>query len=179
MSGIKTNSSLKNDFVRWILSEISKLVSESNESIPMPKPQKHKEYVLQEFKNKCPYTGKPLSMDDIELDHIIPFNKDYCGLHLRGNLVATSSETNNEKKSQNYKNFIKSFPGNAQNRIKKIQAYMKANGYDEDLFDSLRIQDFVNDQYKKFEQYLDEVMKALTKEMERINNQLKQPQKAK
>lgn len=168
MSGIKTESTLKNDFVRWMLSEISKAVSSSNKSI-RPK-TKQKEFALQEFGYKCPYTGEDISDEEkIELDHIIPFNKEHCGLHLRGNLAATSRAINNEKKSQKYDDFINTLQGlpqDRQDRINKIQAYMQENGYDENSFDPGKIKEFVNKQHKEFEAYLERIMSRISSQFE-------------
>jgi len=179
MSSEKRPGDVKNDFVRWLLTAISNQVSKSNKSILRPK-KNQKEYALNEFGNICPYTGNRLGPDEkIELDHIIPSNVEYCGLHLCGNLVATSRDTNNDKKSQNYQDYIKSHSRNTQDstcRINNIQAYMKKNGYDEALFKSLRIKEFVKKEHDKLTSCLNEIERDLKEKLNTIDEQLKQLQ---
>lgn len=83
--------------------------------------RKTKEY----FDNLCPYTGEQL--DDEHLDHIIPFNKEHCGLHIYGNLLVVSSKANKLKHNRLIEEFLKSEP----ERLIKIQKFMQESGFNE------------------------------------------------
>ena len=66
---------------------------------------------------KCPV--KP------HLDHIIPFNRELCGLHVYGNILVVSPKANKLKHKQPVEEFLKDEP----EKLKKIQDFMKQSGF--------------------------------------------------
>ena len=102
------------------------------------------------FNYCCPYTGKDISKaianrlagipdSSIAIDHIIPQNRDFCGLNIYGNLVWTDSAANNRKGGKkDYKQFLltdktiasTATPAEIQARIDKIEAFQRYSGYD-------------------------------------------------
>lgn len=101
------------------------------------------------FNYKCPYTGRDLTTainnrlsgipdSSIAIDHIVPQNKEYCGLNVYGNLVWVDSKANGRKGKKDYKEFLltdtviasTATPVEIQNRIDKIEAFQLASGYD-------------------------------------------------
>lgn len=102
------------------------------------------------FNYECPYTGKDISKaianrlagipdSSIAIDHIVPQNRDFCGLNIYGNLVWTDSAANNRKGGKkDYKQFLltdktiasTATPAEIQARIDKIEAFQRYSGYD-------------------------------------------------
>jgi len=84
-----------------------------------------KQKTLEYFDNKCPYTGVPLSKGNMDEDHIIPFNREHCGLHLYGNVLIVSREANRLKHGQSIEEFLRNEP----EKLGKIQCFMKDSGF--------------------------------------------------
>lgn len=103
------------------------------------------------FNYKCPYTGKDISAaianrlagipdPSIAIDHIVPQNREQCGLNVYGNLVWVDSKANGRKGGKDYKKFLltdnvianSATPADIQARIDKIEAFQKHSGYDAD-----------------------------------------------
>ena len=101
------------------------------------------------FNYECPYTGKDLSVaianrlagipdSSIAIDHIVPQNREQCGLNVYGNLVWVDSKANGRKGGKDYKEFLlndtiiasSATPAEIQARIDKIEAFQKHTGYD-------------------------------------------------
>jgi hypothetical protein len=87
-----------NIFVRNILCEVSEELGGFSE--------KDWSKTLKFFDHKCAYTGVSLSKKKIVQDHLIPHNREACGLNLYGNIVPTTKEANGAKSSKDYKDFI-------------------------------------------------------------------------
>lgn len=82
---------------------------------------------LEYFNYKCPYTGVALTSANMVKDHVIPFNKDCCGLHVYGNVLIVDRKANNDKSSKNLEEYLKNNP----ERLLKIQEFIKSTGYPE------------------------------------------------
>lgn len=101
------------------------------------------------FNYECPYTGRDISAaianrlagipdSSIAIDHIVPQNKEQCGLNVYGNLVWVDSKANGRKGGKDYKKFLltdkviasTSTPAAIQARIDKIEAFQRHCGYD-------------------------------------------------
>jgi hypothetical protein len=102
------------------------------------------------FNYCCPYTGKDISKAianrlagipdaSIAIDHIVPQNREFCGLNIYGNLVWTDSAANNRKGGKkDYKQFLltdktiasTATPAEIQARIDKIEDFQRYSGYD-------------------------------------------------
>ena len=97
------------------------------------------------FDWKCPYTGKDLrnaienSLGGYATDHIVPQNKEECGLNIRGNLVIVDKEANARKGNKNVAEFLLDEKNDAllgsnmnvrKERLDKIKKFQKKFGYD-------------------------------------------------
>lgn len=121
------------------------------------------------FDYKCPYTGRDLSSEikakangekapNIVLDHIVPQNRECCGLNVKGNLVWVDKEANGRKGGKSFDEFIltddkivsSTTPGERQARVDKIKAYQNACGYDPKKIAKIASQ-MLEDHYKKIE----------------------------
>lgn len=126
------------------------------------------------FDYKCPYTGVALPFKNVDnisdeqyeelknkfqLDHIIPQNRECCGLNVPGNLVYVLKEANCKKSSKNYDIFIKeenSVEGlrdlckeERQKRIAKIKEFQVRTGYENSMPPKKvkEVSEFLNEQY--------------------------------
>ena len=102
----------QNQLVRNILSNLG------NESFNEDDWEKAIEY----FGNRCAYCGAD---DTLEMEHLIPINKEKLGEHKIGNIVPACKKCNNEKGDKDYKEFL----GGNTDAIKKIEEYMKSKNY--------------------------------------------------
>lgn len=107
------NGDVANAMVRNLLTLLSREIGEiSDEQL---------EETIKFFDGKCPYTGVPMGIKDLDhitdsekknikkefqLDHIIPLNRKNCGLNLFGNLVFVTNEANSKKGSKSFEDFI-------------------------------------------------------------------------
>ena len=73
------------------------------------------------FDNRCAYCG---SDDALVIEHAIPINKTKLGEHRLGNIEPSCNSCNKKKASLSYNQFL-----NDENKIKKIEDYMKSKGY--------------------------------------------------
>ena len=102
----------------------------------------------QYFNYKCPYTGRDLSKEilakmaggkaaNIVLDHIVPQNKIFCGLNIKGNLIWVDKNANERKGDKSFEDFIltdqeilnTSTAIERQARIDKIKAFQQLCNY--------------------------------------------------
>jgi hypothetical protein len=77
------------------------------------------------FGSYCAYCGE---RPPVEFDHAVPSNREHRGEHCIGNLIPSCNRCNNEKKEQEFRQFLSGKDGGAQ-RMANILAYMKHNGY--------------------------------------------------
>ena len=126
----RTNpADVANLFVRNILCDLSEAMGGCSED-EIKKTMKFFDY-------KCPYTGEKLrenfEQGKFVLDHLIPQNKDACGLHVYGNLIPTSSEINSKKSRENFEVFIKNQKTGTNEekeaRIRKIKEFQEKSGF--------------------------------------------------
>ena len=158
---INTPQSAANSFIRSLLSEISDSLGHWTDD--------DEEETNKFFKGRDPYTGEPLG-EKTEWDHIIPQNKDECGLNVYGNLVQTNSKTNSKKSSKDYKTFIdedkKATPTEKQERIDQIDEFREISGYKkihDDYFD--QIKEFTQKKYDEIVNMVIESAKELAKKL--------------
>lgn len=103
------------------------------------------EKTLEYFDYRCPYTGKDLrdmiergDYSQIATDHIVPQNREHCGLNVVGNLVYVDRQANSEKRDQTVDDFLLNNDGvlyglsqqERQARLDKIKQFQKDMGYD-------------------------------------------------
>lgn len=84
-----SESDVANSSIRKILSQLSKKFPAVDED--------YFKNCLEFFDYKCPYTDEKLSIKNNELDHIIPQNRKYCGLNVKGNIIICSPDANRKK----------------------------------------------------------------------------------
>ena len=115
-----------NAFIRCLLCDLSLKIGTFSEADL----NQAKEY----FGGKCPYTGEDLG-ENYVLDHLVPINRNSCGLHLKGNIIATSKSANSKKSSANYIDFIhnkvEGTEAEKKARIEKIKSFVEQTGYHE------------------------------------------------
>lgn len=122
-----------NIFVRNLLCDVSEELGGFSE--------KDWSNTLRFFDHKCAYTGVSLSKKKIVQDHLIPHNREACGLNLYGNIVPTTKEANGAKSSKDYKDFIlnnTSILGDLdesirKQRIAKIEEFVAQSKYKEKI----------------------------------------------
>ena len=79
---------------------------------------------IQYFDGKCPYTGEPLGRVNSE-DHVIPMNREFCGLHVYGNVLIVSSTANANKHNRSLEEFI----GHDLEKLNRIKSFLEETGY--------------------------------------------------
>jgi hypothetical protein len=63
---------------------------------------------LDYFDGKCPYTGRNIQdaidgkLGGYATDHIVPQNKEHCGLNVKGNLIIVDKQANAEKRDKTF-----------------------------------------------------------------------------
>ncbi len=79
---------------------------------------------LDYFGMQCAYTGQALLRETTVKDHAIPINKDYCGLHVFGNVLPCTREVNADKHHKHYRDFVTDGV-----RLAKIENFIAQSGY--------------------------------------------------
>ena len=118
-----------NIFVRCMLSDISEMLGGFT--------QFDLERTIEYFDYKCPYTGEDISVEyntgKYVLDHLIPHNRDSAGLHLFGNIIITTKETNSAKAAKAFDEFIRyqteGTDEEKEKRIQKIRNFQQESDY--------------------------------------------------
>ena len=114
----------------------------------------YKNKTLEYFDYKCPYTDVELTSANMVKDHVIPFNKKSCGLHVFGNVLIVDKKANSDKSSKSLEEYLKNYP----ERLQKIKKFIKVTGYKEI--------------HEKYQQYLCETCNELYDEIgDTIKNQ--------
>lgn len=155
-----------NLFVRCMLSDISDMLGGfSNVEL-----QKTVEY----FDYKCPYTGQDISVEyqthKWVLDHLIPHNRESCGLNLYGNIIVTTREINSKKAAKSFEDFIRFDTQGTEEekeaRIQKIRIFQKEAEYFNKIKDINEIKelckqkyDFILDQTKALRNVYETILK--------------------
>lgn len=155
-----------NLFVRCMLSDISDMLGGFSEE----ELKKTVEY----FDYKCPYTGQDISVefhtDKWVLDHLIPHNRESCGLNLYGNIIVTTREINSKKAAKSFEDFIRfdtqGTKEEKEARIQKIRIFQKEAGYFNKIKDINEIKelckqkyDFILDQTKALRNVYETILK--------------------
>lgn len=87
---------------------------------------------LEYFDYKCAYTGNPVTFENAVMDHVIPHNRENCGLHVFGNIIPSTDEANSAKSSKDYAEFLLSDDNvlkdlslkDRQDKIEKIRSFL-------------------------------------------------------
>lgn len=149
-----------NIFVRCILSDISDMLGGcSADKI---------EQTIQYFDYKCPYTGQDLYTiaegEKLAFDHLIPHDKESCGLNLYGNIIATTDTVHIKRGAKDFKDFIKNDTDGSDEekaeRIKKIEQFQQESGY----FQKIKNTDEIKALCKKQYDFIQEQLKDLKSE---------------
>ena len=98
---------------------------------------------LEWFDGRCAYTGQTLGEGEMERDQAIPMNRAQCGLHLYGNVVPTTKETNRRKAGKHYREFIED-----RERLERIDEFLCESAYWERVADLGDLQRYCEAQYR-------------------------------
>ena len=143
-----------NIFIRCMLSDISDMLGGcSAEEI---------DQTVRYFDYKCPYTGQNIRSEYEEnrwsLDHLMPHNRESCGLNLYGNTMVTTSAVNTKKGSKDFKEFIKKHTDGTdeekEQRIKKIERFLQQSGYFQKIKNTDEIKALCKEQYDFIQEQL-------------------------
>jgi len=136
-----------NLFIRNILCDISEELGGFTE--------KNEKDTLKYFDYKCPYTDVDLHNINYVHDHLIPHNKQCCGLYIFGNIILTTNEVNNRKHAKDFRTFIlndqKIINGSIEERekrIKKIEKFVEYSGYDNKVNIITILQNICEEKYR-------------------------------
>lgn len=156
-----------NIFVRNLLCDLSDTIN------PNGFTESDSKKTLLFFEHRCPYTGKKLTKSNMVLDHIIPHNKDSCGLHLFGNLVYTTKEVNAKKSSKSFEEFILLIDDSwiepnfkKAELIERIVEFQEISGY---KTINTKIQDDLIDVVKSKYQYIKALSETIKNEFQENN----------
>lgn len=78
-------------------------------------------WTLDWFGGRCAYTGE--AQPDSR-DHAIPMNRTHCGLHLYGNVLPATMESNQRKHAKHYRDFVED-----SDRLMRIEDFIRESGY--------------------------------------------------
>ncbi len=88
--------------------------------------KEYKRKTLEYFNYKCPYSGEDISGGNFVKDHVVPFNRECCGLHIYGNVLLVTREANKNKHHRLLDEFLKNEP----EKLRKIKKFMRESGFD-------------------------------------------------
>ena len=106
----------RNTFVRVILSDAGTKLGGLTE------PEWNR--TLDFFAGRCAYTGETLLEGRTQRDHAVPMNRAHCGLHLYGNVVPATTESNRRKGDKHYRDFVEDA-----DRLVQIETFIRQSGY--------------------------------------------------
>lgn len=128
------------------------------------------------FDNKCPYTGKDLTLlkntGKLATDHIVPQNREHCGLNVPGNLILVDKDANSKKGSKTAEDFLindnEFFNGvsleERKKRLEKIKTFQDKYKYNPDELKAL-VSPMLEDIYSKIreqqEKWIEEINEIL------------------
>ena len=105
-----------NAFVRVVLSDAGAWLGGLTET--------QWEETLRWFGGRCAYTGDDLVDGRMERDHAIPMNRTHCGLHLYGNVLPATRESNRRKAGKHYRDFVAD-----PERLERVESFVRESGY--------------------------------------------------
>lgn len=100
MAVYNTDSDSANTAVRAFLTKVGEYYLEETFNTTSSKGKKIWEEIKLEFEYKCAYCGVS---DKLEIEHLIMFNREECGLHHPGNIVPICKNCNKSRKKKNNK----------------------------------------------------------------------------
>lgn len=163
-------SDVSNSAIRNILTELGKDLYGKFD-------WEEQEETLKFFDYHCPYTGKLLVdpktdewLGSVELDHIIPINKNECGLNIMGNFLVVSKEANNKKGKKSLEDFLLNSDymmaqfdaATRKARLEKIREFQKKYNRDcEQIKNSIKKE--LSNIYSETQQFLREKLNKIKK----------------
>ena len=85
----------------------------------------YKQKTLEYFNYKCPYSEEDISDGKFDEDHVVPLNREHCGLHVYGNILLVKKEANRAKRQQSLEKFLK----NETAKLERIQKFREQSGF--------------------------------------------------
>ena len=143
----RSKSDISNHTIRIFLQMVGKFYDEKRGYKPFSKSKKNISELLTAFKGQCCFCNKPIDETSVDLDHLIPTNKDSLGLNAWGNIVPSCSQCNKTKHSKNWENYINSIPSlndrEKNENIERIKSYLIEKRYNPNL----ELKDITNNLY--------------------------------
>lgn len=100
MAVYNTDSDSANTAVRAFLTKVGEYYLNGTFNTTSGKGKEIWRNIKSEFENRCAYCGVS---DKLEIEHLIMFNREECGLHHPGNIVPICSNCNKSRKRKNNK----------------------------------------------------------------------------
>lgn len=118
-----------NHLVRCMLADASEIIGSWTGA--------DRERTLAYFDYRCAFTGGLYDQATFVWDHLVPHNKESCGLHTYGNLVPATREANNVKADRDFREFLRhdriairdTSATDRDARIRKLEAFQSESGY--------------------------------------------------
>lgn len=131
----RTKSDISNSAIRIFLQRVGQFYDKERGFDRFIPTRVQKEEILTYFEGNCCYCGRKISVSTMSLDHLIPMNKVYLGLHSWGNVVPCCNACNNEKHQKHWHEFLSTKASGKmyQDRKKKIQRFIKHRRYNPNL----------------------------------------------
>ena len=98
MAIYNTPSDAANTAVRAFLTEVSKFHYKEPLNTGSGKGKKTWQAIKEDFKNACAYCGTD---GELQIEHLVMFNREEYGLHHPGNIVPVCSDCNKREKMEN------------------------------------------------------------------------------
>ena len=121
--GKKAPGDAANVFIRVILSDASSILGGLTEE--------QWEETLAFFGHRCAYSGTPFKKGSIKIEHghPIPQNREWCGLHLYGNVVPATPDAIQLKGGKHYAEFLGDGGVRNLKRKQRIDQFLRESGY--------------------------------------------------
>jgi hypothetical protein len=133
----RSKSDISNHTIRIFLQMVGKYYDEKRGYKPFSKSGKNIRSLLKYFDNKCCFCCQSITEETVSLDHLIPTNKDYLGLHAWGNIVPSCAVCNDKKHNKNWEGYVQSLitvKDSIRNRnISRLNQYLVDMKYDPNL----------------------------------------------
>ena len=121
------------------------------------------------FDFKCPYTGVDLDeISMVTIDHIVPQNREECGLNIKGNVVFASKKANQAKGSKSFAVYIDSLKNVddivKQERKNKIIEFQAKYNYSPNYYKGkiqIQLETIYKEIQKNQDNYLNDLKKLL------------------
>lgn len=141
------------------------------------------QYAAGYFNYKCPYTDEDISFvknndnTGLNADHIIPNNKEYLGLTIKGNILLVTKDANNKKGGKtsiddfmiNHSYSKLGTQAQRKAKLKKIMEFQKEFYYDAKGINNV-LKPFIDNYVIELQKFQEEYVTKLKKELYRVES---------